>query len=71
MNGPVARFGAEVDLSGDQVLADAALAGDQHLGVARRRPPRDGEDFEHRRAGGDDQRRAAGDRSFRLGAFGL
>ena len=43
-----------MDVARDHVLADAALAGDQDLGRALRRPRRHGEQVRHGRAGDDD-----------------
>ena len=46
--------GVAVDVARDDVLADAALAGDQDLGGALRRPRGHGEQFRHGRAGDDE-----------------
>ena len=58
-NGPAARVELHVDRAGDQVLADAALAGDQDLRFAHRRPAGDREDFEHGGTGRNNDRVAA------------
>ena len=58
MNGRAARARARVDLAGDEILADAALAGDEHLRVAGRHALHEREDVRHLLARADDDRRA-------------
>ena len=58
--GPIGSRRVDVNGSRDQILADAALAGDQHLRLAGRRAARHRQHFQHRGAGRDDVRRPAG-----------